>query len=155
MNHAITAGEIVGIIGAMTGLFLAAVGADAMFGRKSGSPEEAAQSEESGCGLLTVGIVVLVVTLMLSACAGHPAVPADRIVVEKVPVAIMPIKPSDIPATPPPLGPRPPTAQQAADAAFAAHCRDVAFIIRAVPLLLLSAGLPPVQAPDFPECAKH
>jgi hypothetical protein len=91
--------------------------------------------------------------LALAACATAPV--QTRTVTVDVPVATQPIRPADIPATPPPLGPRPPTAQQAADAAFAAHCRDVAFIIRAVPLLLVSAGLPPAQAPDYPECRKH
>jgi hypothetical protein len=70
-------------------------------------------------------------------------------------VAVQPIKPTDIPPLPDPLGARPPSAQQAADAAFAAHCRDVAFIIKAFPLLLVSAGLAPAQAPLYPECEKR
>jgi hypothetical protein len=99
--------------------------------------------------------IIAGIALLLAACADHPQALGERIVEKDIPVAVQPIKAADIPPTPPALGPRPPSAQQAADAAFAAHCRDVAFIIRAVPLLLLSAGLPPVQAQVYPECAKR
>lgn len=92
-------------------------------------------------------------TLALAACA-TPQVPKDRIVEVDKPVAIQPITKDQIPALPPPIGPRPPTAQQAADAAFAAHCADVAWIIRAFPLLEISAGLAPSPAQRFPECEK-
>lgn len=107
--------------------------------------------------ITTIGLLAAFAFLsLLSACAETPrAIVQDKIVTETVPVAVQPIKPADIPVPPPALGPRPPSAQQAADAAFAAHCRDVAFVIDAFPLLRLSAGLPPAQAPDYPECTKR
>jgi hypothetical protein len=92
--------------------------------------------------------------LLLSASCTTTQVPKDRIVEVDKPVAVQPITKEQIPALPPPLGPRPPTASQAADAAFAAHCADVAWIIRAFPLLEISAGLAPTPAPRFPECEK-
>lgn len=99
--------------------------------------------------------LIMLAALALSACATTNGVETTKIVEKIVPVAVQPIKASDIPALPAPLGSRPPSAQQAADAAFAAHCRDVAWIIKAVPLLLVSAGLPPAQAPLYPECEKR
>lgn len=93
---------------------------------------------------------------LLSACAGDPrAIVQTQIVKEAVPIAVQPIKPADVPNPPAPLGRRPPSAQQAADLAFSGWCSAVAYIIRAYPLLRLSAGEPPAQAPDYPECRKH
>jgi hypothetical protein len=100
--------------------------------------------------------IIILAALALSACATRPpSEPEIRTVEIGKPVAVQPIKPSDIPTAPPPLGPRPPTLQQTADAAFAGHCRDVSWIIKVFPLLQVSAGLPPAQAPDYPECRKH
>lgn len=102
-----------------------------------------------------VAAVIAMLFVALTACATPNAVVETKIVKEEIPVATSPIKPSDIPPAPPALGPRPPTAQQAADVAAAGHCRDVAWIIQVFPLLRVSAGLPPEQAPDYPECDRH
>lgn len=99
--------------------------------------------------------LIIFAALALDACAATKGVETTKIVEKLVPVAIQPIKESDIPPLPAPLGPRPPSAQQAADAAFAAHCRDIAWIIKSFPLLLTSAGLAPAQAPLYPECEKR
>lgn len=101
-------------------------------------------------------IIILQLTLALAACGGdnHPAVPSDRVVTVNVPIAVQPIKASDIPPLPAQLGPRPANAADAADLALAGRCDAIAFAIGAWPLLLTSAGLPAVQAPPYPECAK-
>jgi hypothetical protein len=99
--------------------------------------------------------LIMFAALALSACETTRGIETTKIVEKVVPVAVQPIRPDQIPALPPPLGARPPSAPQAADAAFAAHCRDVAFIIKAMPLLLVSAGLAPAQAPSFPECERR
>lgn len=102
-------------------------------------------------------IIILQLTLALAACGDNtpPQIPSDRIVyVDKV-VPVQPINPSDIPPLPPQLGPRPSNAKDAADVALAGRCDAIAFVIRAWPLLLVSAGQPAAQAPTYPECTKH
>lgn len=157
MNHAITWGELLKILAIGIGILVALFGVATLAGSMmSDDPSAADDGSKQGCTLTIVGLVIIIgAALLLAACNEHPQALGERIVEKDIPVAVQPIKASDIPPTPPALGPRPPTAQQAADAAFAAHCRDVAFIIRAVPLLLLSAGLAPAQAPSYPECEKH
>ena len=103
---------------------------------------------------LATFLILLALALALLAGCSTPAV-KDRIVTVNVPVAIQPIKASDIPVPPASLGPRPPSLQQTADKALGGWCAAVAFIIKSVPLLNVSAGLPPAQAPDYPECRKH
>lgn len=103
-------------------------------------------------GPYIVGLALLAGILGLLGCSHGPQQVRVETIETKVPVAVQPIKPSDIPTPPPPLGPRPPTAQQAADAAFAGWCAAVAYIVRSVPLLSVSAGLPAAQAPRYPEC---
>lgn len=98
-------------------------------------------------------VLALVAASLLSGCAGTPPVQTKIVEVDK-PVAVQPIKPADVPAAPPPLGPRPPTLPQAADELLAQVCRFVEFTDRAMPLLTVSAGLPPAQAPFYSECAK-
>jgi hypothetical protein len=88
--------------------------------------------------------------LALAACATDGVRVETREV--KIPVATQPIAKEQIPTPPGSLGKRPPSAQQAADQAFGGWCQAVAFIIRAVPLLNISAGLPAAQAPAYPEC---
>jgi hypothetical protein len=92
-------------------------------------------------------------TFALSACQ----TPATKTVVQevRVPVAVQPIKPADVPALPAPLPKRPADARQALDVALAQVCRWVAFGLRAEPLLRVSAGLPPQEAPAYPECSKR
>jgi hypothetical protein len=91
--------------------------------------------------------------LALAACQ----TPATKTVVQevRVPVAVQPIKPADVPALPTPLPKRPADARQALDVALAQVCRWVAFGLRAEPLLRVSAGLPPQEPPAYPECSKR
>lgn len=100
-------------------------------------------------------LIIFAALAALSACAATNGVQTTKIVEKDVPVAVQPIKPSDVPSPPAPLGKRPPSAQQAADAAFSGYCAAIAYIIRAAPLLAVSAGLPPIQAPIYPECEQH
>jgi hypothetical protein len=64
-----------------------------------------------------------------------------RTVEVKVPVAVQPIKPAQVPAVPAPLGPRPQSLSAAADLLLAKHCEFVAYALKADPLLRLSAGM--------------
>jgi hypothetical protein len=98
-------------------------------------------------------ILALSAMLALSACQHAPEARVQTVEV-KVPVAVQPITKDQIPALPRALGPRPGNASDAADVALAGRCEAIAFVIRAYPLLLLSAGLPPAQAPKYPECEK-
>jgi hypothetical protein len=95
----------------------------------------------------------IVLALALAGCQ----TPATKTVVQevRVPVAVQPIKPADVPALPAPLPKRPADARQALDVALAQVCRWVAFGLRAEPLLRVSAGLPPQEAPAYPECSKR
>lgn len=94
---------------------------------------------------LTIGAI------LLAGCASTSAV-QDRPVEVKVPVAVQPIKATDIPPVPAPLGPRPPTLRQSADKALAAWCEAVSYFVKADPLLRISAGDHPVTLPKYPEC---
>jgi hypothetical protein len=94
--------------------------------------------------------VVSVLALLAAACS-TPAVKTETVEV-KVPVAVQPIKPDQVPTPPSPLGPRPNSLSAAADTLLADHCRWVAFGLRAFPLLRVSAGLPPQDLPRYPEC---
>lgn len=90
---------------------------------------------------------------MLTACA-TPAI-KERIVEVKVPVAVQSIKPADVPVLPAPLPKRPANVSSALDLALAQVCAFVAYGLKADPLLRVSAGLPPLAAPKFPECEGH
>ena len=89
----------------------------------------------------------------LSACA-TPAV-RERVVEVSKPVATHPVDPKDVPVAPGSLGKRPPTLQQAADKALSGWCGAVAYMLKADPLLRLSAGLPPVELGAYPECGER
>jgi hypothetical protein len=97
--------------------------------------------------------LLIATVLVLSGCA-TPAV-QTRTVEVKVPVAVQPIKPAQVPAVPAPLGPRPQSLSAAADALLAKHCEFVAYALLADPLLRLSAGEPPRPLPQFPECERR
>ena len=91
--------------------------------------------------------------LLLGGCATPGAAPVrDRIVEISKPVAIQPIKPSDRPTPPAPLGPRPPALRAQADILLGKWCEAVAYIIKSEPLLAISAGMPPLAAQAYPEC---
>jgi hypothetical protein len=95
---------------------------------------------------------VTVLSLALSSCA-TPAVKTETVEV-KVPVAVQPITPAQVPAPPAPLGPRPSSLSAAADALFAQVCKLEAYILRADPLLRVSAGERPAELPKYPECER-
>lgn len=99
---------------------------------------------------------VLAVALTLAACSttGDPPV-RDRIVYVDRPVAIQPIKPEQVPAIVAPLGARPATLPQIADRALAGFCEAVAYIVKADPLLRISAGQTPRRLPNYPECDRR
>lgn len=99
-------------------------------------------------------LILIGLALTLSACAGAPQTRVETVEV-KIPVAIQPIKPEQVPAVPAPLGKRPPTVQQAADAALAKVCEFVGYALKADPLLRLSAGEKPLELALYPECQKR
>lgn len=88
--------------------------------------------------------------VLLAACQ-TPATRTQTVEV-KVPVAVQPIQPAQVPAVPAPLGPRPESLSAAADVLLAKHCEFVAYALKADPLLRLSAGEKPTELPKFPEC---
>jgi hypothetical protein len=88
--------------------------------------------------------------ILLTACAHHP-VKIETVEV-KVPVAMHPITPAQVPQPPAPLPPRPANLSSAADVLLGQVCRLEAYVIRVDPLLRVSAGLPPASVPAFPEC---
>jgi hypothetical protein len=109
----------------------------------------------TGGGYCAVGLlgVALVPTLALTACAHAPVGPK---VVEVVkPVAVNPITPAQVPTPPAPLPPRPASLSQAADTLLGRWCEAVAYMLRADPLLRLSAGEKATGLPAYPECEKH
>jgi hypothetical protein len=99
----------------------------------------------------------LVAAVVLSSVTANCTTPATKTetVEVRVPVAVQPIKPADVPALPAPLPKRPADVRQALDVALAKVCQWVAFGLRAQPLLRLSAGLPPVDAQSYPECERR
>lgn len=82
-----------------------------------------------------------------------PAV-KDRIVEVRVPIATQSIKPTDVLVVPSPLGPRPQSLSAAADTLLSKWCAAVAYMLKADPLLRVSAGVPQQALPLFPECEK-
>lgn len=96
--------------------------------------------------------LLITTALVLSGCATG----ATRIqtVEVKVPVAVQPIKPAQVPPVPAPLGPRPQSLSAAADVLLADHCKWVAYGLLTDPLLRVSAGMPQLPLPRYPECEK-
>lgn len=90
--------------------------------------------------------------LLLAACS----TPATRTVTKEVlvPVATHPVKAGDVPSPPAPLGPRPKSLSAAADVLLADHCRWVAFALKAMPLLQVSAGVAVTPLASYPECER-
>lgn len=99
---------------------------------------------------LAIFIVLVVAALSLSGCATSAV--EEKIVEVKVPVAVQPIKPEQVPVIPTPLPARPLSLSAAADVLMAKWCEAVIYIIKADPLLRVSSGQVPGQAPLFPEC---
>lgn len=96
---------------------------------------------------------VILPALLLAGCAGTPAVRTQTVEV-KVPVAVQPIRADQIPAPPAPLGPRPSSLSAAADILLSRWCSAVSYILRADPLLRVSAGSPQSELPKYPECER-
>lgn len=92
----------------------------------------------------------ILVSALLAACQ----TPATRIqtVEVKIPVAVQPINPRQVPLPPAPLPKRPPSLSAAADLLLSKWCESVAYMLRADPLLRVSAGLPQKQLESYPEC---
>lgn len=88
--------------------------------------------------------------LALAACSTPPA--KDRVVEVVKPVAVQPIRPEQVPTLPSPLPPRPESLSAAADVLLGRWCEAVAYMLRADPLLRVSAGQQPGEPPIFPEC---
>jgi hypothetical protein len=76
------------------------------------------------------------------------------VVTVSVPIATHPVKPADVPQLPAPLPPRPKDARPALDLALAQVCSFVAYAVKADALLRVSAGLPPMAPPKYPECER-
>jgi hypothetical protein len=100
---------------------------------------------------LVAFLIILALALSLSACQTAPPTRVETVEV-KIPVAVQPITPAQVPAVPPPLGKRPPTLQQQADTLLAGWCNMVAYALKANPLLRISAGEKPLDLPEYPEC---
>lgn len=96
----------------------------------------------------------LAIAGLLTGCASTAAV-QDRMVEVKVPIAVQPIKPDQVPVAPAALGPRPPTLPQATDALLSKVCEWVAYGLKADPLLRISAGEQAVTLSKYPECEGH
>lgn len=156
MNHVITVGDLLRVLAYIFGAVVVVVGL-IIFASGALANPETGESDGPTCSrgarVLAVGIAIIA-ALLLTGCGTTAAIQTRTVQVD-VPVAVHPIDPKKIPIPPPPLGPRPETAPQAADKAFSGWCAAVAYIIRAVPLLDAGAGLAPSQAPDYPECRKH
>lgn len=95
-------------------------------------------------------ILALSTVLVLAGCQ----TPATRVEVKEVqvPVAVQPLKPDQVPTPPAALGPRPGSLSAAADLLLAKVCQLESYVLRADPLLRLSAGMPPQSLPKYPEC---
>jgi hypothetical protein len=151
MNHAVTVRDILKVLAGFVGLCFIAFGALATFaGGMSDAPEEGKAAGRQGCGIGLLGIVILAAAL--AACA-TPAI-KDRVVEVRVPVAVQPIKPAQVPAVPAPLAKRPASLSAAADLLLAKVCELEAYALKADPLLRLSAGMQQQALGRFPECER-
>jgi len=103
-------------------------------------------------GPILGALALLVLVGLLAGCATRPAVVEERFTQVKVPVAVQPIAPGQVPALPAPLPTRPDSLQAAADVLLAKWCEAVAYMLRADPLLRISAGQAPAPAQLYPEC---
>ncbi len=102
--------------------------------------------------LLSQGALAAFITVFLVACQTPPI--KDRIVEVKVPVAVQPIKPDQVPILPAPLDPRPSSLSAAADQLLAKVCEFVAYGLKADPLLKVSSGQQPIEVRAYPECER-
>src|SRR5690348_11015808 len=91
-------------------------------------------------------LLISTALLLTASSCSTPAVKTETVEV-KVPVATHPVAAADLPTLPAPLPKRPADARAALDVALAQVCRFVSYALKADPLLRLSAGLPPQEAP--------
>jgi len=96
-------------------------------------------------------IAIIILAFVQFGCAGTPPI-KDRVVEIKVPVSTPLLTPAQVPAVPAPLGPRPQSLSAAADTLLAKVCELEAYVLRADPLLRVSAGEKPSEAAVYPEC---
>jgi hypothetical protein len=94
-----------------------------------------------------------IAALLLAGCS-TPTVTKIETVEVKVPVAVQPIRPDQVPQPPAPLPKRPDSPSAALDVALAKVCEWVAYGVQADPLLRISAGVPPAPLPRFPACER-
>jgi hypothetical protein len=87
---------------------------------------------------------------MASACS-TPATKIQTVEV-KIPVATQPITAAQIPPAPAPLPKRPSSLSAAADLLLSKVCELEAYVLKADPLLRVSAGEPQKPLPRYPEC---
>lgn len=83
-----------------------------------------------------------------------PTVTKTETVEVKIPVAVQPIKPEQIPAPPAALPKRPASPSAALDLLMGKWCEAVGYIVQADPLLRISAGADLKAVPKFPECER-
>lgn len=102
---------------------------------------------------LGVFLALCFLAITLSGCA-TPAVEYKTVEV-KVPVMVQPLKPEQVPAVPAPLGSRPDALPDALDVLLAKHCELVAYVLKADPLLRVSAGVPMADLPVYRECGER
>lgn len=155
MNHTITWGELLRGGAVLAGIIIATGGVIVFLGGAFANPETGESDSDEchrGLKILAVGAVI-VAAVLLTGCVSAPV--QTKTVEVDVPVAVHPIKPSQIPPLPAQLGPRPSDARDGEAVALAGRCDAISFVIKAWPLLNVSAGLGAVQAPVYEECKKH
>jgi ABC-type lipoprotein release transport system permease subunit len=103
--------------------------------------------------VIAVAVILAFAIAALSACASDAV--QTRTVEVKVPVAVQPIKPDQVPAVPAPLPPRPSSLSAAADVLASKWCEAVSYFLKADPLLRVSAGQQPNPLPTYPECERR
>jgi hypothetical protein len=96
-----------------------------------------------------------VTLLVVFALAGCETTVKERVVEVKVPVAVQPIHPDQLPAPVAPLGPRPSSLSAATDILMSHWCAAVGYMIKADPLLRISAGMKQEALQQYPECEAH
>lgn len=94
--------------------------------------------------------LIAMLFVALTGCS-TPAI-KDRVVEVDKPVAVQPITPAQVPTPPPPLPKRPTSLSAAADVLLSKVCELEAYVLRADPLLRVSAGMPQQALAKYPEC---
>lgn len=98
----------------------------------------------------TLLIPLIAAAGVMSSCS-TPATRTETVEV-KIPVATQPITPAQVPTPPAPLPPRPSNLSAAADTLLSKVCELESYVLRADPLLRVSAGEKLSELPKYPEC---